>query len=261
MNDKNKDQSVPAANPYDLGQQFQFTYTIVVAMVKNCPTTKWRSWKDVPENMKKAVMDELLANSINRSKKKLLHQFGSQRFSKLEERHKGGSKFPEIDMFKEVYVQPVDKLREQFHVRPDCSEGGGFSASFETLIEEVFPLEDAGFQIMTATLDQTLGCRHGNVHRGLRKAHLRDLSASSSRQRTEEVQTLKFKVSQIVAQNNLMNQIRWALQIFGIHFPDIEPPPKTTSQPPAIVAMTSQPPPPDAATTPPTDDCDVDDYL
>ncbi|TQE00814.1 hypothetical protein C1H46_013609 [Malus baccata] len=29
-------------------------------MGNNCPTAKWRSWKDVPENAKKAVMDELL---------------------------------------------------------------------------------------------------------------------------------------------------------------------------------------------------------
>ncbi|TQE14288.1 hypothetical protein C1H46_000207 [Malus baccata] len=51
----------------------------------------------------------------------------------------------------------------------------------ETLIEKVFPPEDAGFQIMTDTLDQTLGRRRGNVHRELGKARLRDPSASSSR--------------------------------------------------------------------------------
>ncbi|KAB2617873.1 hypothetical protein D8674_013742 [Pyrus ussuriensis x Pyrus communis] len=29
-------------------------------MGNNCLTTEWRSWKDVPRNVKKAVMDELL---------------------------------------------------------------------------------------------------------------------------------------------------------------------------------------------------------
>ncbi|XP_050133390.1 uncharacterized protein LOC126609587 [Malus sylvestris] len=60
MEDKNKDQSVPAANPNDLRQHFEFTHAIVVAMGNNCPTVEWRSWKYVSENVKKAVMDELL---------------------------------------------------------------------------------------------------------------------------------------------------------------------------------------------------------
>ncbi|KAB2595496.1 hypothetical protein D8674_030946 [Pyrus ussuriensis x Pyrus communis] len=46
-----------------------------------------------------------------------------------------GSKFPEIDMFKEVYVRHEDELTEQLHVihhggeGPDCSGGGGFPTS------------------------------------------------------------------------------------------------------------------------------------
>ncbi|TQD74501.1 hypothetical protein C1H46_039956 [Malus baccata] len=56
------------------------------------------------------------ANSINRSKKKLFHQSGSRRCSyRLEERRKGGSKFPKIDMFKQVYIRPEDELTEQLH--------------------------------------------------------------------------------------------------------------------------------------------------
>ncbi|XP_050159784.1 uncharacterized protein LOC126633258 [Malus sylvestris] len=151
-------------------------------------------------------------------------------------------------MFKEVYVLPRDELTEQLHSTmmkkgQTVMDEVVSQLLLKTPIEEVFPREDAGFQIMTDTLDQTLGRRHGNVHRGLGKAHLQDSSASSSKQRTEEVQTLTFEVaglkeqivaqqSQIVAQNNLMNQIRRALQISGIHFPDVEPPPETTSQPP-----------------------------
>ncbi|KAB2632768.1 hypothetical protein D8674_029015 [Pyrus ussuriensis x Pyrus communis] len=60
MEDKNKDQSVLAANPNNLWQHFEFAHAISVAMRNNCPTAEWRSWKFVVENAKKAVMDELL---------------------------------------------------------------------------------------------------------------------------------------------------------------------------------------------------------
>ncbi|TQD78693.1 hypothetical protein C1H46_035744 [Malus baccata] len=64
MVDKNKDQSVPVANLNDLKQHFEFAHTIAIAMGNNCPTTEWRSWKDVPVNVKKAMMDELLCKYI-----------------------------------------------------------------------------------------------------------------------------------------------------------------------------------------------------
>ena len=100
----------------------------------------------------------------------------------------------------------------------------------ETLIAEVFPPKDAVFQIMTDTLDRTFVRRPRNVHQGLGKARLRDPSASSSRQRIEEVKTLTSKVAdmkeRIAAQNNLMNQIRRTLQISGIHFPTLNHPQK-----------------------------------
>ncbi|KAB2629627.1 hypothetical protein D8674_034422 [Pyrus ussuriensis x Pyrus communis] len=214
-------------------------------MGNNCPTIEWHSWNDVSENTKKAVMDELLkkvkANSINQSKKKILHRSGSRCFSyRLEE----GSKFPKIDIFKKVYVRPRDELTQQLHL------------PLETPMEEVFSPEDAWFQIMTDTLDQTLGRRHGNVHLGLGKGHLQDPSASSSRQRTKQVETL---TSEIAAQNNWMNQIHRALQISSIQFPDFELAPETTSQPFATAATTSQPP--NTATTPPTNDCDIADIF
>ena len=47
---------------------------------------------------------------------------------------------------------------------------------------------------MTDTIDQTLDRRQGNVHWGLGKACLWDLSASCSRQRIEKVETLTSEV-------------------------------------------------------------------
>ncbi|XP_050121244.1 uncharacterized protein LOC126598913 [Malus sylvestris] len=60
MANKNKDESVRDTNPHDLRQHFEFAHAIAVAMGNNYPTAEWRSWKDVPENVKKVVMDELL---------------------------------------------------------------------------------------------------------------------------------------------------------------------------------------------------------
>ncbi|XP_050120545.1 uncharacterized protein LOC126597759 [Malus sylvestris] len=60
MADKNKDESVRDANSHDLRDHFEFAHVIVAAIGNNCPTAEWHSWEDVPGNVKKVVMDELL---------------------------------------------------------------------------------------------------------------------------------------------------------------------------------------------------------
>ncbi|XP_050106825.1 uncharacterized protein LOC126586165 isoform X2 [Malus sylvestris] len=45
---------------YDMRQYVEFAHAIGVAMQNNCPTAEWYPWKYVPENVKKAVMDQLL---------------------------------------------------------------------------------------------------------------------------------------------------------------------------------------------------------
>ncbi|TQE07912.1 hypothetical protein C1H46_006445 [Malus baccata] len=60
MADKNKGKTVRDAKPRDLRDHFEFAHAIAVAMGNNCPTAEWRSWKDVPRNLKKDVMDEVL---------------------------------------------------------------------------------------------------------------------------------------------------------------------------------------------------------
>ncbi|KAB2596980.1 hypothetical protein D8674_032430 [Pyrus ussuriensis x Pyrus communis] len=64
MVDKNKGESVRDANPHDLRDHFEFALAIVVAMGNNCPTAEWRSWEDVPRNVNKAVMDEVLMSHL-----------------------------------------------------------------------------------------------------------------------------------------------------------------------------------------------------
>ncbi|KAM1438299.1 hypothetical protein ACFXTO_012314 [Malus domestica] len=57
------------------------------------------------------------ANTINRSKKKLIHHSGFRRFSyRMEERRRAdGVKVPKIDTFNEVYVRPGDELTNEIH--------------------------------------------------------------------------------------------------------------------------------------------------
>ncbi|KAB2632985.1 hypothetical protein D8674_029232 [Pyrus ussuriensis x Pyrus communis] len=135
--------------------------------------------------------------------------------------------------------------------------------SWRTVPQEIKDAVLYELSIITDTLDQTFGCWRENVHRGLGKARLRDPSTSSSRQRTEQVNTLTSKAAglkeQIAAQNNFMNQVRCALQISGIQFLDIELPSETTSQPPVAATTSSQPL--DTTTIPPAGECDVEDFF
>ncbi|KAB2607949.1 hypothetical protein D8674_011117 [Pyrus ussuriensis x Pyrus communis] len=202
MEDKNREQSIPFG-PYDMSQYVEFAYSINV----------WRSWKYVSENVKKAIpiktntSNNLYAGRFTQWKKDLHKHYERYDSPKValvvgcpielvdrrhewewlcghfqDEKYLGGSKFPKIDMFKEVYVWPGDEMTKQLHVT--C---------------------------------------------------LRDPSALSSRQRTEEVELLTSEVaglkeqiaaqqSQLAVQSSLMNQICLVLQIFGIRFLNIEPP-------------------------------------
>ncbi|TQD73165.1 hypothetical protein C1H46_041294 [Malus baccata] len=60
MANKNKDESVSDANPHDLRDHFEFEHVIAIAMGNNSPTVKWHFLEDVPGNVNKVVMDELL---------------------------------------------------------------------------------------------------------------------------------------------------------------------------------------------------------
>ncbi|CAL8121371.1 unnamed protein product [Prunus armeniaca] len=61
-------------------------------------------------------------NKGNRKKKTLLHHSGSRPFSyRMDARHRG-SKFPEIDVFDDVYVRLGNELAESLHVNDDGGE-------------------------------------------------------------------------------------------------------------------------------------------
>ncbi|XP_048440504.1 uncharacterized protein LOC103962781 [Pyrus x bretschneideri] len=159
-----------------------------------------------PKFVKKSV-----AGQKARESKTLLHHSGSKPFSyRLQTRRQEGSKFPAIDMFKDVYVRPGQEITEQFHatmVEKSTSVLQEATSQLppETPIEDVTIPEDVGFQIMTDVLDQNLGRRRGKVVRCMGKAQIRETGASSSRSNAE-VDALKEEVTTLKAQGEQMKE-------------------------------------------------------
>ncbi|BBG92486.1 hypothetical protein Prudu_000240 [Prunus dulcis] len=91
-----------------------------VALQEGCPKElegREDSWEwlcahfQAPEFVNKAQV-----NKGNRKKKTLLHHSGSRPFSyRMDARRREGSKFPEIDVFGDVYVRPGNELAESLH--------------------------------------------------------------------------------------------------------------------------------------------------
>ncbi|KAI5314574.1 hypothetical protein L3X38_043750 [Prunus dulcis] len=97
----------------------------------------------------------------------------------MDARRQGGSKFPEIDVFGDVYVRPGNELAESLHTTMVersqlVLQESASQLSPDTPIESVDPPQDAGFQILTETLDQTLGRRPGTYCRGMGNARRRE---------------------------------------------------------------------------------------
>ena len=99
----------------------------------------------------------------------------------------------------------------------------------ETLIESMDPPEDAGFQILIDTLDQTLGRRPGRYCMGMGNARWRlEPRASSSLQSKGEVTTLTTEVAdlrtELASYKSQMSLIVKTLNESDIHFLDIRTP-------------------------------------
>ncbi|KAB2628920.1 hypothetical protein D8674_033715 [Pyrus ussuriensis x Pyrus communis] len=77
MADKNKGETIRDANPHDLRDHFEFAHAIAVAIGSNCPTAEWRSWEDVPENVKKTMMDEVLMSNLIRIRRAMTFTLSS----------------------------------------------------------------------------------------------------------------------------------------------------------------------------------------
>ncbi|XP_070677731.1 uncharacterized protein [Malus domestica] len=184
----------------DMHQCFQKFDDPQVALEEGCPNEledRQDSWVWLcghfsdPTYVKKAKV-----NKINREKKTLHHHSGSRPFSyRMEARRKEGSKFPEIDVFADVYVRPRNELTQSLHATMVEKRQVVLQESASHLppnppIESVDPSEDAGFHIVTETLDQTFGRRPGTYCRGMGNARRRETEASSSSQSKTKVTAL-----------------------------------------------------------------------
>ncbi|CAL2276211.1 unnamed protein product [Prunus armeniaca] len=149
-------------------------------------------------------------NEGNRKKKTILHHSDSMPFSyRMDARRRGGSKFPKIDVFGDVYVRPGNELAESLHttmveMSQLVLQESASQLPPETPIESVDPPEDAGFQILTETLDQTLGRRPGTYCRGMGNARQREprprpaVQSSQVTALTAQVATLQSQMSVIL---------------------------------------------------------------
>ncbi|CAL8161833.1 unnamed protein product [Prunus armeniaca] len=151
-------------------------------------------------------------NKGNRKKKTLLHHSGSRPFSyRKDARRRGGSKFQEIDVFGDVYVRPGNELAESLHTTMVersqlVLQESASQLPPETPIESVDPSHDAGFQILTQTLDQTLGRRPGTYCRGMGNARQREPRPRSSSQANSQVTILTSQVAELEGQMSVILQ-------------------------------------------------------
>ncbi|CAN6695055.1 unnamed protein product [Malus baccata var. baccata] len=191
---------------------------------QNCPM-QWESWAEIFEETKKLVIYDLRDISLKvmaylegtlatryKHWKNNLHTYFKQWDDlkiaclhgpiELQDRPEDwewlckhftdpnfvGSKFPEIDLFEDVYATMVEK---HIIVLQEATS----QLTPETPIGDVTVHKDAGFQILTDVLDQNFGRCHGKVVQCMGKVRVRETGASSSRSNTANVNALKEEMT------------------------------------------------------------------
>ncbi|CAL9018605.1 unnamed protein product [Prunus brigantina] len=229
----------------DLHHHFEAFDDPQVALQEGCPKElegREDSWAwlcahfQAPDYVNKAQV-----NKGNRKKKTLLHHSGSRPFSyRMDAQRRRGSKFPEIDVFGDVYVRPGNELADQLVLQESASQ-----LPPETPIKSVDPPQDAGFQILTQTLDQTLERRPGTYCRGMGNARQREPRPRSSSQANSQVTVLTSRVAELEGQMSVILQslARSVIPILNFGAPTSEPVhpehPQHTTAP--VDAQTSEP--------------------
>ncbi|CAL9017041.1 unnamed protein product [Prunus brigantina] len=148
----------------------------------------------------------------------------------MDARRRGGSKFPEIDVFGDVYVRLGNELAESIHTTMVersqlVLQESASQLPPDTPLESVDPPQDAGFHILMETLDQTLGRRPRTYCRGMGNARRRESIPCSSSQ-SNEVTALTATVAKLKGQ---MSMILESLARSGISIPQFGS--SSTSQP------------------------------
>nr|XP_028945748.1 uncharacterized protein LOC103452701 [Malus domestica] len=156
-----------------LHKHFQLWESPEIARLQGCPLEykeRREDWEWLcthftdPKFLKKSAVGKKARDS-----KTLLHHSGSKPFSyRVEARREEGSKFPQIDLFKHVYVHPNNENSDQLYgdmVEKSTAilQEATSQLPLETPIEDVIVPKDADVQIVTEVLDQKFGRRHGKV--------------------------------------------------------------------------------------------------
>ncbi|CAL2272026.1 unnamed protein product [Prunus armeniaca] len=214
----------------DLYHHFQAFDDPQVALQDGCPKElegQEDSWAWLCAHFQEPdYVNKAQVNKGNRKKKTLLHHSGSRPFSyRMDARRRGGSKFPEIDVFGDVYVRPGNELTTMVERSQLVLQESASQLPPETPIESVDPTQYAGFQILTETLDQTLGRRPGTYCRGMGKARQREPRPQSSSQANSQVTVLTSRVAELEGR---MSVILQSLARSGIPIPNFGAP---TSEP------------------------------
>ncbi|CAL8137293.1 unnamed protein product [Prunus armeniaca] len=164
------------------------------------------------------------ANKGNRNKKTLLHHLGSRPFSyRMEARWRG------INVFGDVYVRAGNELAKSLHRSQMVLHESASQLPPDTPLGSVDPAQDAGFQTLTETLDQTLQRRPGTYCRGMGNARRREPVGPSSSQSnqvtalTAEVAELKTQLASYSTQMAQMSQLLASIVRSGIPAPTIGP--------------------------------------
>ncbi|XP_070671602.1 uncharacterized protein [Malus domestica] len=222
-------------------KHFQLWDDPEIARLQGCPAElkdRLEDWEWLCKYFTDPKFVKSVAGKKARDSKTLLHHSGSKPFSYRLEARRQGSKFLQIDLFKDVYIRPGKEIAEQLLEKSTAIlQEATSQLPPETSIEDVIVPEDADLKIVTEVLDQKLGRCHGKVVRCMGKAGVRETGASSSISSTLEVNSLKEEVTtlrgQLVAQNERMNMIVQALAMSGLQIsmpePNLAPP--STSQP------------------------------
>ncbi|CAL8999897.1 unnamed protein product [Prunus brigantina] len=218
----------------DLHHYFAAFEDLEVALQEGCPKElegREDSWAwlcahfQAPNFVNKAKV-----NKGNKKKKTLLHHSGSRPFSyRMDAGRRGGFKFPEIDVFGNVYVRPGNELAESLHTTMVersqlVLQESASQLPPETPIKSVDPPQDAGFQILTEMLDQTLGKRPGTYCRGMGNAWQREPRPRPAAQ-SSQVTALTAQVATLQSQ---MSVILESLARSGIPIPQFH---TATSEP------------------------------
>ncbi|CAL9011008.1 unnamed protein product [Prunus brigantina] len=201
----------------DLHHHFQAFDDPEVALREGCPKElegREDSWAWLCTHFQAPdFVNKTQVNKGNRKKKTcreicdvnktLLHHSGSRPFSyRMDARRRGGLKFPEIDVFGDVYVRPGNELAESLHTMMVersqlVLQESASQLPPETPIESVDPPQDAGFHILTETLDQTLGRRPGTYCRRMGNARQREPRPRSASQANSQVTVLTSRVAEL----------------------------------------------------------------